>query len=36
MKMQYTKQQIIESIKHWQNVLETMNESRSELLNAFA
>ena len=36
MKMQYTKHQIIETIKHWQNVLKTMNESRSELLNAFA
>ena len=35
-KKQYTKRQIIETIKHWKNVLKIMNESSSELLNAFA
>lgn len=36
MQYKYTKQQIIEAIKHWQNVLAKIDESRSLLLDAFA
>ena len=36
MKTQYTKRQIVESIKYWENVLKTLNESKSVLLDAFA
>ena len=34
MKKQYSKHQIQEAIKHWQNVLKRMDESKSELLDA--
>lgn len=34
MKKHYTKRQIIESIKHWKNVLKKMNESQSLLIDA--
>ena len=34
MKVQYSKKQIIEAIKHWQNVLRSMNESKSLILDA--
>lgn len=33
---QYTKKQIIEAIKHWQNVLKMLDESKSPLLDTFA
>ena len=36
MKTQYTRHQIIESIKHWKNVLKELDESKSPLLDAFA
>ena len=36
MKTQYTKKQIVESIKYWKNVLKTLHESKSALLDAFA
>ena len=35
-KKQYTKKQIIESIKYWQNILKRINESKSKLLDVFA
>ena len=31
MKKHYTKRQIIESIKHWKNVLKMMNESEEQM-----
>lgn len=31
-KKQYTRKQIIESIKYWQNILSSMNESKNILL----
>lgn len=34
MKKQYTKKQIVEAIKYWQNVLKRMDESKSPLLDA--
>lgn len=36
MNHKYTRQQIIESIKYWKNVLKTLDESKSPLLDAFA
>lgn len=36
MRTRHTRQQIIEAIKYWQNVLKRMNESKSLLLNAFS
>ena len=36
MRMQYTKKQISEAIKYWQNVLKRINESKSRLLDAFS
>lgn len=32
----YTKQQIVEAIKHWKSVLKRMDESKSPLLDEFA
>ena len=34
MKKSYTKQQIVEVIKYWQNVLKRMDESKSPLLDS--
>ena len=36
MDKKYTRQQIIESIMHWENVLNTIDESKSSLFDAFA
>ena len=34
MKKQYTRKQIVEAIKYWQNILIQMNESKSKIIDA--